>query len=94
MVPDLAAPEFAATLKVVLPLPLPDADCGIVIQPALLVAVHPQPEAARTLSVPEAAFAPNEVLLAVAVYVQAGALVIVSASVGVFWYSPTSAVNV
>jgi hypothetical protein len=93
MVPDLAAPEFAATLKAVLPLPLPEAPCGIVIQPALLVAVHPQPEPALTLSVPDDAFAPNEVLLTVAVYVQAGALVMVRVRVGVFWYSPTNAVK-
>lgn len=51
IVPVRAAPVFAATLKVTLPLPLPVAPAVIAIHEALLVAVHPQPLPAVTATV-------------------------------------------
>jgi hypothetical protein len=41
-------PVFGATVKATLPAPLPDAPLVIVIQAALLVAVHAQPVLAAT----------------------------------------------
>jgi hypothetical protein len=51
-VPDLPDPVVAATLNWTTPLPLPLAPSVTVIQSALLAAVHEQPAAAVTLTVP------------------------------------------
>ena len=48
IVPVRPAPVFAVNVKVTLPLPVPDAPPVIVIQDAVVVAVHPQPPAAET----------------------------------------------
>jgi hypothetical protein len=53
MVPERpAVPGLAATVKLVVPGPLPAAPPVTVIQPLLLEAVHPHPAAAVTSIVP------------------------------------------
>jgi hypothetical protein len=52
IVPLRAAPLLTAALKVIDPLPLPDAALVIVSQLALLTAVHAQPLPADTVIVP------------------------------------------
>jgi hypothetical protein len=50
-VPVRAGPEFAATLYVTIPVPVPDVPEEIVIQDAFEVAIHEQPAAACTRKV-------------------------------------------
>lgn len=73
MLPDLGAVGFAATLKPTLPFPLPEGVVVKAIHGVLLVAVHPQPAAVVTLTVPEEAAPPNVELLSATENVQAGA---------------------
>ena len=54
-VPLRAAPALASTLYSTVPLPVPAAPLAIVIHGAVLTAVHEQPEAAVTLTLPPAA---------------------------------------
>jgi hypothetical protein len=70
-----AAPGFAATAKVTVPLPLPEAPAEIVTKVALLVAVHahPTPAVTGTDPVPPAALK-DEVVRAPAVTVHDGAV--------------------
>ena len=82
MVPDLAA-LFAATVKLVLPGPLPVA-AARVIQLALLLTVQSQPLPVATLIVPEDAAPPNDVLLKATENVQAGASVMVRLKADVY----------
>jgi hypothetical protein len=63
ILPDLAAPIFAATLKETEPFPAADVPPLIVIQAALLVAVHVQPVLATTLTDPLFPPAGTETLL-------------------------------
>ena len=58
-VPLRAAPEFAATVNATVPLPLPVAPDEIVMNVALLVAVHAHPVAAVTDTDPVPPAAPN-----------------------------------
>ena len=58
--PDLAAAVFAATLKMTLPVPLPEVAAPSVIQPALLLTIQPHPPAVVTLMVPEEAAPPKQ----------------------------------
>src|SRR4051812_7595855 len=89
--PVRAAPVLAATLKLVLPFPLPLPPDAIVIQLSGDVALQPQPFPVETLMVPEFALALKDVVLSVTAYVQACASVIVRVMVGVYTYSPTHA---
>jgi hypothetical protein len=58
-VPVRAAPVFAATLKPTDPFPVPVAPDVMVMNAALLVAVHAQPAPAVTATVPVVAPAPT-----------------------------------
>jgi hypothetical protein len=67
-----AAPVLAATVKLAVPLPLPDAPAEIVTNVALLVAVHAQPLPAVIGTDPVPPAAPNvDALIAPAVTVHA-----------------------
>jgi hypothetical protein len=59
IVPVLAPCEFGATRNSTVPLPSPLADDAIVIQEALLLAVHPQPWMPVTVTVPVPPRLPN-----------------------------------
>jgi hypothetical protein len=78
IVPDRAAPGFAATLYCTAPLPEPVAPDVIVIHDALLVAVQPQPEAAETDTLPLPAFSLNALLCGLIEYEQGAAWVTVN----------------
>ena len=60
IVPLRAAPPFAATENVTVPLPLPEAPCVMLTKLALLVAVHVHPVPAVTGTDPEPPSAPND----------------------------------
>ena len=57
--PERDGPGVAATLKVTLPLALPDVEPWIAIHSTVVDAVHVQPFPADTLTVPEPPVAPN-----------------------------------
>jgi hypothetical protein len=52
-VPARVAPEFAAMLKLTVPLPVPVLPAMIVIQESRLAAVHAQPDPELTATVPD-----------------------------------------
>ena len=62
-VPLRAAPEFAATVNVTVPLPAPLAPAVIVSQLVAVVALQAQSAPAVTFTEPDAAAAPNEALI-------------------------------
>ncbi len=64
IVPVRANPVFAATVKFNAPLPLPGEPLVIVIQLALLVAVHAQPAVVVTLTEPAPPDSVNEAIVA------------------------------
>ena len=71
-----AAPALAATAKLIVPFPVPDAPAEMVTNAALLVAVHAQPVPAVTGTDPVPPAAPNvDALIAPATTVQEGAVV-------------------
>jgi hypothetical protein len=71
-----AAPVFAATANVAVPLPVPEAPAEIVRKAALLVAVHVHPVPAVTGTEPDPPAGPNDdVVMAPVVTVHDGAVV-------------------
>jgi hypothetical protein len=52
--------EFAATLNVTMPFPVPELPPVIVMKDALLTAVQEQPACVRTLKLPVPPLAPND----------------------------------
>jgi hypothetical protein len=72
MMPDRLAPEFAATVKATVPLPVPAAPEVIVIHDAAAAAVHAHPLAAITVKVPVPPAAGTVAPPEFSVYVQLG----------------------
>ena len=86
-----AAPLLDATVKLAVPLPLPDAPPEIVTNVALLVAVHAHPVPAVTGTDPVPPAAPNvEALIAPAVTVHDGVVGVVGVS---FFEHPNAAMR-